>query len=150
MPDDDAGRDDIELVLHHIAALPQAARKARGWLELWAPWLTLAEQRSMIVNGIESARAWRADQLAWRLRLTKEERTMLGITTIGAVDHGKAARIKRRKERDKQRKQQARRAAGVKPRSEYRAASVSHNEPWKEAGVSRATWYRQRGTTLSQ
>lgn len=147
LPDDDSGRDDIEPVIHHLAALKQPARKARAWLELWAPWLTLGEQRTIISNGIASARAWRADQLAWRYRVTREERTMLGLTTIGAIDHGKAARTKRRRERDRQRKAQARRAAGMKPRSEYQAAALSRSQPWKDAGISRATWYRRHGQT---
>lgn len=147
LPDDDDGRDSIEPVIHHLAALPQPARRAAAWLELWAPWLTLAEQRHIISDGIASARAWRADQLAWRYHVTREERTMLGLTTIGAVDHGKAARTKRRRERDRQRKAAARRAAGIKPRGEFIAAGLEHAEPWKAEGISRRTWYRRRGRT---
>lgn len=144
LPDDDSGRDDLEPVIHHLAALSQPARRAAGWLELWAPWLTLGEQRRVISDGIATARAWRADQLAWRYRVTREERTMLGLTTIGAVDHGKAARTKRRRERDRQRKAAARRAAGIKPRGEYVAGSLDRAQPWKAQGISRATWYRRR------
>lgn len=146
LPDDDAGRDDLDPVIHHIASQPQAAKRARLWLDLWAPWLTLGEQRKIIADGIASARAWTADQLAWRYRLTMEERTMLGITTIGAVDQGKAARAKLRKERDRQRKANARRAAGAKPRREYEAGALAQLRPWEAAGMSRRTWYRKRGT----
>jgi hypothetical protein len=144
LPNDDSGRDDIEPVIHHLAALTQPARRAQYWLELWAPWLTLAEQRDIISHGIATARPWKADQLAWRYRVTKEERDMLGLTTIGAIDQGKAARTKRRKERDRQRKAAARRAAGAKPRTEYEAASVEHAKPWIVEGISRRTWYRRR------
>jgi hypothetical protein len=147
LPDDDAGRDDIEPVIHHIAALKQPARKAALWLELWAPWLTLREQRQFISNGIAGARAWKADQLAWRYRVTKEERTMLGLTTIGAIDHAKAARTKRRRQRDRQRKEAARRAAGAMPRKEYETTSLSRTKPWTEQGISRATWYRRNAKT---
>jgi len=149
LPDDDSGRDDIPPVIHHIAALKQSARKAAMWLELWAPWLTLAEQRQFISNGIASARAWRADQLAWRYHVTREERTMLGLTTIGAIDHAKAARTKRRRERDKQRKARARRAAGATPRDQYLATAVRNAAPWAMEGVSRATWYRRRAALVS-
>lgn len=147
LPNDDAGRDDIEPVMHHMAALTQPARRAQYWLELWAPWLTLAEQREIISGGIATARSWKADQLAWRYRVTKEERDMLGLTTIGAIDYGKAARTKRRKDRDRQRKSASRRAAGMKPRTEYEAASLSKAQPWKAQGISRASWYRRKRET---
>lgn len=149
LPDDDAGRDDIEPVIHHLAALRQPARRAEQWLELWAPWLTIAELRKIIAQGIASARPWTADQLAWRYRVTKEERTMLGLTTIGAIDQGKAARTKRRKERSRQRKAAIRRAQGAKPRAEYEAASLSNTKPWLALGISRRTWYRRRGTAAA-
>src|SRR5882757_5141548 len=47
LPNDDSGRDDIEPVMHHIASLAQPARRAMHWLEVWAPWLTLGEQRDV-------------------------------------------------------------------------------------------------------
>lgn len=147
LPDDDAGRDDIEPVIHHLAALRQPARRAEQWLRLWAPWLTIAEQHTIITEAIAGARPWTADQLAWRYRVTREERTMLGLTTIGAIDYGKAARTKRRRDRDKSRKAAARRAAGIKPRREYEASAIERAKPWEAEGISRRTWYRRRGTS---
>lgn len=144
LPDDDAGRDDLEPVLHHLAAMPQAARHCAQWLDLWAPWLSRAESREAIAKAVASPRGWTADQLAWRYRVTKEERTMLGLTTIGAIDQGKGARTKRRRECDRQRKTAKRRAAGAVSRSEYVQASIEHAKPWEQAGISRATWYRKR------
>lgn len=143
LPDDDSGRDDIEPVIHHMAALTQPARRCALWLDLWAPWMDRAESKRVIAGGIATARAWKADQLAWRYRVTKQERDMLGLTTIGAIDYGKAARTKRRKERDRDRKATARRAAGAKPRTEYEAASLSRAKPWTAEGISRASWYRK-------
>lgn len=143
LPDDDSGRDDIEPVVHHMAALTQPARRIAKWLRLWAPWLTLEEMDEITSRGIATARAWKADQLAWRYRVTKEERDMLGLTTIGAIDYGKAARTKRRKERDRQRKAKARRTAGAKPRTEYLKASTAREKPWQVEGISRASWYRR-------
>ena len=96
LPDDDSGRDDIEPVIHHLAALP--ARRAQHWLKVWAPWLTLREQEAIVADELMNARKWTADQLACRYRVTRKERDMLGLTTIGATDFGKAARTKRRKE----------------------------------------------------
>lgn len=144
LPNDDSGRDDLDPVLHHLAALPQPARRASHWLELWAPWLTLGEQRDIVSKAIADARPWTADQLAWRYRITQEERTMLGLTTIGAIDLGKRARTKRRKERDRQRKATTRRATGTQTRAEFLAASTARAKPWIAASISRATWYRRR------
>ncbi len=143
LPDDDSGRDDIEPVLHHILVLKQGPRKAGLWLELWAPWLTLAEQRAITSQALATMRSWTADQLAWRYRITREERTMLGLTTIGAIDHGKGARTKRRRDRDRQRKERKRRLAGALPRREWRSASLERNKPWAMEGISRRTWYRR-------
>lgn len=147
LPDDDAGRDDIEPVIHHLAAMPQPAERARNWLELWAPWLTLGEQRKIIADGLTSARQWSADHLAWRYRVTREERAVLGLTTIGAVDYGKAARTKDRKAKSRRRNEAARRAKGAKPRKEYRAAAIERARPWEAEGISRRTWFRRRGTS---
>lgn len=144
LPDDDAGRDDIPPVLDHLAALPQASRHCDQWLDLWAPWLSRSESRELIAAAIIRPRIWTADQLAWRYRVTREEREWIGLTTIGAIDQGKAARTKRRRERARQRKRQERQSAGTTPRATYEAASAARQRPWEAAGVSRATWYRQR------
>lgn len=144
LPDDDAGRDDMRLAIDHLAALPHPAKAITRWLETWAPWLTLAEHRQIIADGIVDQRHWKADALAWRLRLTREQRTMLGITTIGAIDHAKAARTKRRRERDRDRKAAKRKAAGAVPRKQYEGSSVAKTRPWIAEGISRRTWYRRR------
>lgn len=150
LPDDDAGRDDIRLAVDHLAALSHPAKAITRWLETWAPWLTLAEHRQVIADGIANQRHWKADALAWRLRLTREERTMLGITTIGAIDMAKAARTKRRRDRDRARKAAKRKAAGAIPRSQYEAGSVEKTRPWITEGISRRTWYRQRAAYLAE
>lgn len=149
LPDDDAGRDDIRLAVDHLAALAHPARAITKWLETWAPWLTLGEHRQIIADGIANQRHWKADALAWRLRLTREERTMLGITTIGAIDHGKAARKKLRKEKERARQAAKRRAAGAVPRNAYEAQSQEKARPWAAEGVSRRTWYRRRARVAS-
>lgn len=147
LPDDDSGRDDLLIAAHHLASLSKPRQRIKQWIELWAPWLTVAELRAITTDAIMNQRHWTADQLAWRLRLTKEERRMLGITTIGAIDEAKAARIKARRERDRKRKLNARRAEGAKPRRDYETASINRTKPWIAEGISRRTWYRRRGTT---
>ena len=148
LPDDDAGRDDLLVAVHHLASLAHPRGHIARWLNLWAPWLTLAEHKQIIGDALANPQKWTADALAWRMRLTKEDRRMLGVTTIGAIDENKAARAKRRRQLDRQRKENARRAKGVKPRKVYEGQSVEQAQPWLEEGVSRRTWYRRnRGTT---
>lgn len=144
LPDDDAGRDDLMVAVHHLASLAHPRGHIAKWLDLWAPWLTLAEHKAIIGEALASPQKWKADALAWRMRLTKEDRRMIGVTTIGAIDENKAARTKRRRALDRQRKENARRAKGIKPRTEYEHQSISKAKPWKAEGISRASWYRRQ------
>jgi hypothetical protein len=144
LPDDDAGRDDLKIALNHLACLAHPRGHIANWIEIWAPWLTAAEQRDIVPLILANPQRWKADALAWRLRLTKEQRTMLGITTIGAIDENKAARTKRRRAADRQRKENGRRSKGIKPRKVYEGQSISKAKPWLTEGISRASWYRRR------
>jgi hypothetical protein len=149
LPDDDAGREDLFIAINHLACLAHPRKHIADWIDAWAPWLTAGEQRDLVGRSLANPQRWTADQLAWRLRLTKEQRNMLGITTIGAIDESKAARTKRRREREKQRRKASRRAKGALPRQEYEQRAISRAKPWEAEGISRATWYRrQRGTTM--
>lgn len=108
LPDDDAGRDDLSVALAHLATLSTARSRMAWYIENWAPWLTVAAARELTNKALTEPQKWRADQLAWRLRLTAADRATLGITTIGAIDMPKAARERLRKrkgrERDKARR----------------------------------------------
>lgn len=147
LPDDDSGRDDIDVAVHHLASLAHPRGRITKWLELWAPWFTLAERTDLVTKAIARQQHWTADQLAWRLRLTKEDRRMLGITTIGAIDLAKRERTKLRRSKAKHRAAGYRRARGAKPRAQYEAAAINRAQPWIAEGISRRTWYRRhRGT----
>jgi hypothetical protein len=92
---------------------------------------------------------WSADNLARFLGVTYAQRQALRLTTIGSVNVGKRARKEMRKRRDRLAKEAKRRAAGMRPQS----ASLSATKPWRELGMSRATWYRRnkarrRGETV--
>lgn len=147
LPDDDSGRDDLKIAINHLACLAHPRGHIANWIDVWTPWLTAAEQREIVPPILANPQRWKADALAWRLRLTKEERNMLGITTIGAIDESKAARTKRRRALDRQRKENVRRAKGMKPRKVYEGQSVNSAKPWELEGISRRTWYRRRGTS---
>ncbi len=98
--DDKPGRDLITIMAHHLAALPADPRRTiTSFLADHAPWFTIAEQQALILETISKPQRWRADTLAWRLRLIDEDRTALRITTIGAIDVSKAMRATRRRKR---------------------------------------------------
>lgn len=105
LPDDDAGRDDLHVALCHIAMLSNSRERMGRYVETWAPWLTVAEARQAIDAALTNPQRWKADQLAWRMRLTAADRQSLGITTIGAVDMNKAARVRLRKAKARSREQ---------------------------------------------
>lgn len=116
LPDDDAGRDDIEVAANHLASLAHPKGRIIKWIRLWAPWMSVAEQDDIIAAAITSQKHWTADQLAWRMRLTDADRSVLGITTIGAIDCPKAERTERRAQKAKQRMERNRRAKGIAAR----------------------------------
>lgn len=147
LPDDDAGRDDLKIALNHLACLAHPRGPIANWIDIWAPWLTAGERKEIVPPILANPTRWKADALAWRLGLTRKERTMLGITTIGAIDESKAQRTRRRRAADRLRKENARRAQGSKPREEYRRNGISASKPWQAEGISRRTWYRRRGTS---
>lgn len=146
LPNDDAGREDLVIAINHLACLPHPQARIAKWIEIWTPWLTAKEQRELVPPILAYPQRWKADALAWRLRLTMEQRTMLGITTIGAFDMNRSARIKRRRKLDRERKSRARRSKGAKPRKDYEAQSIESQMPWIDEGISRRTWYRRRKT----
>jgi hypothetical protein len=145
LPDDDAGKDDASIMVHHLAQISgdQRARIA-AWIALRAPWMHAADTESLIAAAIAKPLRWRADKLAVRLNLTAADRARLGIKTIGACDMTKAEREAARKARKRQAKREGRRAKGVKPRAEYEQQSISRTKPWEAEGISRPQWYRRQ------
>lgn len=143
IPDEPKGRVLVRVLVHHLAAVPGDPRKRLPrWIEELAPWMSVADARTLLNEALTNPRQWRADRLAWRLGLTSQDRTALGITTIGAIDANKLQRAAARKEAKRNREQQRRRAAGRKPRAEYLAEQAAAPKPWLALGMSRASWYR--------
>lgn len=148
LPDDDAGRDDLAVAVNHLACLPHPQKPIDCWLEIWAPWLTVKERKAIVSEALMNPMRWKADALAWRLRLTAADRAALGITTIGAIDENKAARKKRRKAQARKRMTAHRKANGSISRETYEDQSVEQAMPWIAEGISRRTWYRRRLVAL--
>ena len=152
LPDDDAGRDDLRIMLHHIGRhtgsnIESAMRK---WIAMRAPWLDEDEGDTLIRYYLASKKKLpKADTLARFMGLKYADRKRIGrahgkaIRTIGAIDATKAERKAMRKAEqrlaDKARQQDIRRAAGAKPHAE----SASRAQPWLDAGYKcRRTWER--------
>ena len=147
LPDDDAGWDDLVVMANHLAHYGGTTETVVGriveWAALHAP--TISTDRVAALASKVAARPikWSADKLAWRMRLTMEDRTRLGITTIGAFDVGKKDRPEWLAAHHRKRKADDRRAEGVQTRAEWRANSDTAHEWWKAMGMSRRTWYRK-------
>lgn len=122
-------------------------------LQVWAGGRAPRVANELLIASAREAMHWpkleKADALAARLKLTYAERMHLRITTIGSCDVDKAERKRRAKirkrERDRIRAARRRADAGSIPREQ----SLSRIQPWKAEGISRRTWYRRLGTSLS-
>jgi hypothetical protein len=140
LPNDDAGLDDIFVMANHLAQLAEPDQRITAWLRRWAPWYgedsTVALIRSVTPTPIK----WRADVLARQLGLDYATRTRLRITTIGAIDCGKAKRAALRRERNNA----AKRASRAKGGAASHATCAARTEPWKALGISPSTYYRKR------
>ena len=138
LPDDDAGREDLRLLLDHAAQVsPELARK---WAMRLIPELDDDDSLDELLKRVGAGRRWAADDLARAVGLDDARRTRLEIRTIGAVDYNKTKR-KARRRRKRIAADRARRAkAGAAPRTQ----SAERTRPWEAEGISRRTWYRRR------
>jgi hypothetical protein len=137
-PNDDAGREDLIVLLHYVAQLGGTSAMS-ACAARWAPWLTVVEYTAMIAGIERKPLRWSADSLAADIGLNDETRTRLGIRTIGAIDFGKRKRTKRRKEKNTA-KRKAKRAA----ERDLRPVSATAAKPWLDVGISRSGWYREK------
>lgn len=122
--------------------------RLRIWAQRHAPDAQDAQLQQAVSEAIERPYLDKADRLAQLLGLTYDRRQRLSVRTIGACDADKAERARlatiRKRERDRARRAAERRAAGAKAREEWLAESKTRTQPWREAGVSKRTWYRRQ------
>ena len=98
LPCDDAGLEDLEIAAHHIAQIGGDVRgHITGWAADWMPDLPRPQVEALAEKVLSDPRKFKAATLGWRLRLTDQERTVLGITTIAAFDITPAERAACRK-----------------------------------------------------
>lgn len=143
LPDDDAGRDDIKLVFQVLSTTSNPGYRMFDVAGTWAPWLPEDELAALVADVVAHPRRFKADTVAARLGITAEIRARLNLRTIGATDKLAEQRAAERREQQQLAKEQKRRAGGVLTIAEARALRAKR-QPWKTAGISRATWYRRR------
>ena len=89
-------------------------------------------------------RPMRPDTIGRLLGITQESRREARAWLIGTFDGSPQAREEAYAAREAQRRRQDRIKAGARSHSQ----SISRQKPWKDVGISRATWYRQRTVAL--
>jgi hypothetical protein len=143
-PDDDAGRDDLFVLLCVVSLAPSASdKKVAHTISLWAPWMLPWEAAEYVehINRLTLFdRMPAAKILGERLNLTNAERERLKLWPIKPVDMSVEQLIEQRKTKDKERKKARRRALGAKPRA-------TSAKLWEAEGIPRSTWYRRRSGT---
>jgi hypothetical protein len=137
LPDDDAGRLDLRIMLDHLAQLGED--HMRRWVNLRAPWMP-PDELDDLIRDVGPGRLWTATALGKALKLTNADRIRLNIRTIRPVDRTAAQLKQDRKERHAAAEAARRLKAGATPRE----LSVEQQKPWIKEGVSRCTWYRRR------
>ena len=146
LPDDDAGREYLYILISHYASVdPNAPRRI---IKLRAPWMSADDAERVIDMAFNYQRRWRSSTLGRELNYSEAEWRMLRLRTIGPTG---MTPEERRRISDTARKERARRRRGAKTRAHYEGKSLSRQKPWEKEGVSRRTWYRrhQAGTGTS-
>jgi hypothetical protein len=148
LPDDDAGRDDLWLLVTNVSlAAAEPQKKMRHVIEMWAPWMAAEEREAYVkhVWGLDIyERTLTAQELGKRLGLTNAEREALKLWPFRPIDKTEEEIAEQAKARERERRARKRRERGVRTREAYLAELASRPKPWKAEGVSRRTWERRR------
>lgn len=144
LPDDDAGRGDVRIMVHTLGRRSDPIQRIDAWLARRAPWFAGEERDRLITAVMDNPLRWRADTLGRMLGLTTADRTLLKIRSIGPIDSTAAERNEARRLKSIERKRLKRRSAGKPLRGDIVHNSIASMAPWTTAGVSERTWYRRR------
>jgi hypothetical protein len=124
---------------------PENLDAVLAWQAVWTPRVPEVEAREMVEDLWRRAHArerihLKADAVARLLGVRMAERACIGLCTIGATDKTKAERTAMRKAAKAERERKRREKAGATPHARSKTAL----KPWEDAGISRASWYRQK------
>ena len=141
-PDDDAGREDLKIMLQHYSHTNPY--RIHGVAKVRAPWMEAPDVWHLVEQVFAYPRKWRAATIGRELNVTFEEWKVLRLRTIKPANVSEKDLSAYRKEKDRLRQLRRRRKAGAKDRREYLAKNkISRTRPWERLGISRRTWYRQ-------
>ena len=148
LPYDDAGRDDLWLLVTNVSlAAADPEKKMHHVIEMWAPWMS-EEERSAYVKHVWSLdiyeRTLTALELGRRLELTNAEREALKLWPFLPIDKTEEELAEQAKARERERRARKRREKGVRTRQAYLVELASKPKPWVAQGISRAAYYRKR------
>jgi hypothetical protein len=104
LPDDADGRGCLWIVAQHLMQLAgHPYQRLMMFAAIRAPWLTITEATALLADVASKPMTWKADSLAWRLKLTYADRQALKIKTIGAIDVNRSQRAQKRRNASKKR-----------------------------------------------
>ena len=96
LPDDDAGNDDLRIV---VAAAKAAGKPAIDYVRKWAPWMSAIDANQLCVDVNVREAYLKADEIAARMGVTYAVRQHLHLRSIGSIDVDKAERERLRRQR---------------------------------------------------
>ena len=148
LPDDDAGRDDLWLLVTNVSlAAAEPQKKMHHVIEMWAPWMS-EEERSAYVKHVWGLDLYQrvqcGEQIGRLLGLTNAERQALKLWPFKPIDATEEELEKQRKARRREKRRAKREAKGVRSRDVYLAEMAAKPKPWIAGGISRRTWQRRR------
>ncbi len=142
VPDDDAGREDLVILLNHIAQNPiDPQGKMRRSIHSWAPWMAPDERQELVERIAAKPRRYKAKTLGRLMRVTEEEHASWGLESIWAFTWTDAD-MRERDKRTRRERKRADRAAKSSGRPRGRPKSDAPN-PW-DGICSRATYFRRK------
>jgi hypothetical protein len=148
LPNDDAGTDDLWLLIQNVSLVPyDADRRVRNAIETWAPWLSADEVEARInfVMNLTTYERWpTAKELGIRLNVTNDERAALGLWWLKPVDMDDDELEAWRKQRKRERQAASRKARGRRTRAQYLADMKAKPKPWEAEGISQRQWQRRK------
>ena len=148
LPDDDAGRDDLWLLVTNVSlAAAEPEKKMHHVIEMWAPWMS-EEERSAYVKHVwgldlyertQQQRSW-----AERLGLTNTDVRALKLWQFLPIDKTEEELAEQAKVRERERRARKRREKGIRTSEAYLDELASKPRPWTVQGISRSAYYRKR------
>jgi hypothetical protein len=147
LPNDDAGKEDIWVLVQNVStAINEPEKKMRHAIELWAPWMPQDQAEAMMAFAMRLPRFERcptSEELGERLCVTNDVRNKLKLWPFKPTDISDEELAAQRKARTAERRRERARLRGVVSRAEY-LVSVRKPKLWEAEGISRRTWYRRR------